>query len=98
MFFQGLAVTLLAAASASQAACVVTTRNPPPPARRHPMRFRVRRRQGPNGTILVLPRDIMVGDELEFESGYVSAVRGVYSDHVDLARGQRTVSMDAEYE
>ena len=98
MFFHGLAVTLIAAASASQAACVVATREPPRHAHRGPRRYRVRRQGGPDGRVLVLPRDLMVGDELEFENGYVSEVRGVYPDRVDLARGHRTVSMEAVYE
>jgi hypothetical protein len=98
MFFHGVAVTVLAAASASQVACVVATRDPPRRARRQPRRYRVRRRGGPEGRVLLLPRDLMVGDELEFETGYVSVVRGVYPDRVDLARGHRTVSMEAEYE
>ena len=95
-FFHGLAMTLLAAVSASQAACVVTTRNPPP--RRGPMQFRVYWRESGGGRVLVVPRDVMVGDSLVFETGNVSEVRGVYPDRIDVARGQRTVALDAEYE
>jgi hypothetical protein len=96
MFFHGLAVTLLAAASASQAACVVTTRSPR--ARRRPMRHRVYWRSGPRGRVLVVPRDVMVGDELLFETGNMSEVRGVYPDRIDVARGHRTVALNADYE
>lgn len=96
MFFQGLAVTLLAAVSASQAACVVTTRSPR--TRRRPMRHSVYWRSGPRGRVLVVPRDVMVGDELLFENGNMSEVRGVYPDRIDVARGHRTVALNAEYE
>lgn len=97
MFFHGLAVTLLAAASASQAACVVKTRSGTV-HRRGPMRHRVYWRSGPRGRVLVVPRDVMVGDELLFENGNMSEVRGVYPDRIDVARGHRTVALNAEYE
>jgi hypothetical protein len=95
-FFHGLAVTLFAAVSASQAACVVTTRNPPPA--RGPMTHRVYWREGARGRVLVVPRDVMVGDSLAFETGNVSEVRGVYPDRIDVARGHRTVAINADYE
>lgn len=95
-FFHGLAMTLLAAVSASQAACVVTTRNPPPA--RGPMQHRVYWRESDRGRVLVVPRDVMVGDSLVFETGNVSEVRGVYPDRVDVARGHRTVALDAVFE
>jgi hypothetical protein len=99
MFFHGLAVTLLAAASASQAACIVTTRRREPRVVRRPMRHRVYWSNGPRGRrALIVPRNVMVGDELLFENGKVFEVRGVYPNRVDVARGNRTVAVNAEYQ
>jgi hypothetical protein len=108
MFFGGVAVTLLAAASASQAGCLVTTRTRPEPRpvrqrerpvrrRRRPMRYDVRRRRRPGGRVLLLPRNVMAGDELMFDDGTVAVVRRVYPDRVAVARGRRTVTLRAEF-
>lgn len=93
MFFQGVAVTLLAAASASQTACVV--RAEPRPVR--PMRYHVRRGTRRGERVLLLPRNIMPGDELVFENGTVAVVRRVHRDRVAVTRGHRTVILRAEF-